>query len=59
MPRRSFSPYRDPFSAPRGPAPTRLAGQDARRVRLGPVAFWLVIGTLVISLINRRILERD
>jgi murein DD-endopeptidase MepM/ murein hydrolase activator NlpD len=48
MPRRSFSPYRDLVSAPHGPAPIRLAGQDARRVRLGPVAFWLVIGTLVI-----------
>jgi murein DD-endopeptidase MepM/ murein hydrolase activator NlpD len=49
MPRRSFSPYRDSVSAPRGPAPTRWAGShDARRVRLRPIAFWLVIGTLVI-----------
>ena len=49
MPRRSFSPYRDPFSAPRGAAPARSAGShDARRVRLGPLAFWLMIGTLVI-----------
>ncbi len=49
MPRRSFSPHRDSFSAPRGAAPTRWTGShDARRVRLGPVAFWLVIGTLVI-----------
>src|SRR6266566_5305357 len=36
-------------SYPRGAAPTRWTGShDARRVRLGPVAFWLVIGTLVI-----------
>jgi murein DD-endopeptidase MepM/ murein hydrolase activator NlpD len=49
MPRRSFSPYRDSVSAPRGAAPTRWAGShDARRVRLRPIAFWLVIGTLVI-----------
>ena len=49
MPRRSFSPYRDSFSAPRGAAPTRWTGShDTRRLRLGPVAFWLVIGTLVI-----------
>src|SRR5919197_461349 len=49
MPRRSFSPYRDPFSAPRGAAPARSAGShDARRVRLGPLAFLLMIGTLVI-----------
>ena len=49
MPRRSFSPHRDSFSAPRGAAPTRWTGShDTRRLRLGPVAFWLVIGTLVI-----------
>jgi murein DD-endopeptidase MepM/ murein hydrolase activator NlpD len=49
MPRRSFSPYRDSASAPRDAAPTRWAGShDARRVRLRPIAFWLVIGTLVI-----------
>jgi murein DD-endopeptidase MepM/ murein hydrolase activator NlpD len=51
MPRRSFSPYRDTFSAPRGAAPARWAGNhDAGRlrVRLRPVAFWVVIGTLVI-----------
>ena len=48
MPRRSYSPYRDSVSAPRGAAPTRWAGShDARRVRLRPIAFWLVIGTLV------------
>ena len=50
MPRRSFSPYRDSFSAPRGAAPTRWAGShDARRARLGPVGFWLLIGTLAIT----------
>jgi murein DD-endopeptidase MepM/ murein hydrolase activator NlpD len=50
MPRRSFSPYRDSFSAPRGAAPTRWAGsRDARRARLGRVGFWLLIGTLAIT----------
>jgi murein DD-endopeptidase MepM/ murein hydrolase activator NlpD len=50
MPRRSFSPYRDSFSAPRGAAPTRWAGShDARRARLARVGFWLLIGTLAIT----------
>ena len=49
MPRRSFSPYRDSVNAPRGAAPARRVGShDARRMRLRPIAFWLVIGTLVI-----------
>jgi murein DD-endopeptidase MepM/ murein hydrolase activator NlpD len=49
MPRRSFSPYRDSANAPRGAAPARRVGShDARRMGLRPIAFWLVIGTLVI-----------
>src|SRR5262245_46061481 len=49
MPRRSFSAYRDSFSAPAHATPPRRVGShDARRMRLRPVAFWLVVGTLVI-----------
>lgn len=50
MPAWPPSPHRDAFSAPRAAAPSRwAAGHDAaRRLRLGPIAFWLVVGALVL-----------